>query len=169
MKKILIALLLALPFVSHCQEVVECVETEISTKIPEENIPFYSKVIDYTKAKLGIRYGRNGFDCSGLIMKAFNSVGIELPHSSKMQSKLGEKVTKNEALPGDLIFFSSPKSKKKVGHVGIITSVSESGIQFIHAAFKGGIKYDNLATAYYMKHFLMIKRNLFTKETVQIQ
>lgn len=169
MKKILIALLLAMPFVSYCQDEIECVDTEIATKAQEENTPFYSKIIDYTKAKLGIRYGRNGFDCSGLVAKAFNSVGISLPHSSKMQSKLGEKVTKNEAMPGDLIFFSSPKSKKKVGHVGIITAVSESGIQFIHAAFKGGIKYDNLATAYYMKHFMMIKRNLFPKETVQNQ
>jgi murein DD-endopeptidase / murein LD-carboxypeptidase len=169
MKKIVIALLLALPIVCNCQQVVECVDAEITPKIQEGNIPFYSKIIDYTKAKLGIRYGRNGFDCSGLVAKAFNSVGISLPHSSKMQSKLGEKVTKNNAQPGDLIFFSSPKSRKKVGHVGIITSVSESGIQFIHAAFKGGIRYDNLATAYYMKHFIMIKRNLFSTETAQNQ
>ncbi|MES2794867.1 MAG: C40 family peptidase [Bacteroidota bacterium] len=167
MKKVILLLLLALPMIAYNQVIDDCATTNVSET---ESISLYEKIIDYTKTKLGLGYGRRGLDCSGLVSKAFNSVGITLPHSSKMQSKLGKRVTKNEALPGDLIFFSSPRSgKKKVGHVGIITSVTESGIQFIHAAVKGGIQYDNLKSTYYMKHFMMIKRHFFQTQVAKNQ
>lgn len=118
--------------------------------------------IDFAHSKLGMKYGRKGYDCSGLVMKAFKSMGVDLPHSSALQSKLGEKVTRKEAKQGDLIFFSSGKSgKKKVGHVGIVVEVLENNIKFIHSAIKGGVKYDWLNQAYYQKHFLFIKRNYF--------
>lgn len=161
MKKLLLAMLLALPFLGICQETTECASEPTGSKNNIENPSFYEKIIGYSMSKIGLRYGRNGFDCSGLVAKAFRTVGIDLPHSSKLQSKLGEKIAKNEAQPGDLIFFSSPKSGKKVGHVGIITSVTEKGIEFVHAAVKGGIKTDFLNTKYYLKHYLMIKRNFF--------
>ena len=158
-------MLLALPYLSFCQVEDKCDETP---QLEKSELSFYDKILDYSFLKIGIRYGRNGFDCSGLVAKAFKTVGVELPHSSKLQSKLGEKINKNEAKPGDLIFFSSPKSKKSVGHVGIITQVTESGIQFVHAAVKGGIKLDYLNSKYYLKHFIMIKRNLFQNQINEV-
>jgi cell wall-associated NlpC family hydrolase len=123
---------------------------------------FYQSSIAFAKSKLGIKYGRNGYDCSGLVMKAFKSVGVELPHSSAMQSKLGDKVTKANAAPGDLIFFSSGRSGKgKVGHVGIVVEVLDNSVKFIHSAIKGGVKFDYLSQDYYRKHFMFIKRNSF--------
>ena len=46
-----------------------------------------------------------GFDASGLIVYAFAGVGLKLPRSSGEQYKVGWKVTPEQALPGDLIFY----------------------------------------------------------------
>jgi cell wall-associated NlpC family hydrolase len=46
-----------------------------------------------------------GFDASGLIVYAFAGVGLKLPRSSGEQYKVGWKITPDQALPGDLIFY----------------------------------------------------------------
>jgi cell wall-associated NlpC family hydrolase len=46
-----------------------------------------------------------GFDASGLIVYAYAGVGLKLPRSSGDQYKVGWKVTPDQALPGDLIFY----------------------------------------------------------------
>ena len=46
-----------------------------------------------------------GFDASGLIVYAFAGAGLKLPRSSGEQYKVGWKVTPDQALPGDLIFY----------------------------------------------------------------
>jgi cell wall-associated NlpC family hydrolase len=58
--------------------------------------------------------GPTGFDCSGLMLAAYRSVGISLPHSSQAQSHLGRAVSRNELKPGDLIFWYHP-----IHHVGM--------------------------------------------------
>ena len=52
--------------------------------------------------------GPNGFDCSGLMLAAYRSVGVSLPHSSKSQSGIGRTVSRSELRPGDLIFWYHP-------------------------------------------------------------
>jgi cell wall-associated NlpC family hydrolase len=46
-----------------------------------------------------------GFDASGIVVYAFAGVGIKLPRSSGEQYKVAQKVTPDQALPGDLIFY----------------------------------------------------------------
>jgi cell wall-associated NlpC family hydrolase len=46
-----------------------------------------------------------GFDASGLIVYAYAGAGLKLPRSSAEQYKVGWKVTPDQALPGDLIFY----------------------------------------------------------------
>ncbi len=58
--------------------------------------------------------GPTGFDCSGLMLAAYRSVGISLPHSSQAQSRIGRAVSRNELKPGDLIFWYHP-----IHHVGM--------------------------------------------------
>jgi cell wall-associated NlpC family hydrolase len=55
--------------------------------------------------------GPVGFDASGLVQYAFAGVGIKLPRSSGEQYKVGRKVTPEQALPGDLIFFGPDGSQ----------------------------------------------------------
>jgi peptidoglycan DL-endopeptidase CwlO len=69
-----------------------------------------AKALAYAQAQLGEPYARSGagpssWDCSGLTMKAWGSVGVSLPHSSRQQYNRGQPVDKSELQLGDLVFF----------------------------------------------------------------
>ena len=58
--------------------------------------------------------GPNQFDCSGLVMWAFQQAGISLPHSSQALAQGGQPVDQSHMQPGDLVTYYSDAS-----HVGI--------------------------------------------------
>lgn len=68
--------------------------------------------------------GPNSFDCSGLMLAAYRSVGVSLPHSSRAQFGVGRPVSRGELKPGDLLFFYNP-----IHHVGMYMG---NGL-FVHA------------------------------------
>ena len=75
--------------------------------------------VDTALAQVGDPYvwaaaGPDAFDCSGLTQYAWAAAGIELPHSSSMQSQVGTPVAYSDLQPGDLVFFYSP-----ISHVGM--------------------------------------------------
>src|SRR5690606_29818166 len=45
------------------------------------------------------------FDCSGLMLYAFNRAGVSVPRSSRDQIREAEEIEADEAEPGDLIFY----------------------------------------------------------------
>ncbi|ORA08179.1 peptidoglycan hydrolase RipC [Mycobacterium asiaticum] len=55
-----------------------------------------------------------GFDCSGLVMWAFQQAGISLPHSSQALAHGGQPVALSDLQPGDVLTFYSDAS-----HTGI--------------------------------------------------
>jgi cell wall-associated NlpC family hydrolase len=66
--------------------------------------------IAFAKKQLGDRYvrngaGPNGWDCSGLTMKAWKAAGVKLPHSASQQFRIGKKISKSQLRPGDTVFF----------------------------------------------------------------
>jgi cell wall-associated NlpC family hydrolase len=84
-------------------------------------------------AQLGDPYvwaaaGPDAFDCSGLTQYAYAAAGIQLPHSSSMQSTMGTAVPTSALQPGDLLFFYSP-----VSHVGMYIGNG----QMVHASTYG--------------------------------
>jgi peptidoglycan DL-endopeptidase CwlO len=89
--------------------------------------------VDTAMAQLGDPYvwaaaGPDAFDCSGLVQYAYAAAGIQLPHSSSMQSTMGSPVSRSALVPGDLVFFYSP-----VSHVGIYIGNG----QMVHASTSG--------------------------------
>lgn len=48
---------------------------------------------------------RVGFDCSGLMLYAFNGAGVSLPRVSRNQYNAGRKVPVSDRQPGDMVFF----------------------------------------------------------------
>lgn len=58
--------------------------------------------------------GPSSFDCSGLVMWAFQQEGISLPHSSQALARGGQPVSMDQMQPGDLVTYYSDAS-----HVGI--------------------------------------------------
>ena len=51
-----------------------------------------------------------GFDCSGLVMWAFQQAGISLPHSSQALAHGGQAVSLSDLQPGDVLTFYSDAS-----------------------------------------------------------
>ncbi len=95
--------------------------------------------------------GKDGIDCSGLVCKSFESVGIVMPRTSRAQAQMGKKLTLKEVAPGDLLFFSYDGGKT-IGHVGIVTEVKNNTIYFIHAT-RHGVRIDSLEDPYWKKYF----------------
>mgnify|MGYP000317062516 FL=1 len=89
--------------------------------------------IKFAVKQIGDRYvfgadGMTYWDCSGLTMRAYQSAGVNLPHSSAAQSRMGKSVPFNQKKPGDLLFFGRP-----ISHVGIYLG----GGKMVHAPRSG--------------------------------
>ena len=123
-----------------------------------------SKIISATKGLigravnwLGTRYiwggiSKRGVDCSGLTRLLYLSEGITLPHSARLQFKIGQAVARMALLPGDLVFFNTTGP---ISHVGMYIGNGE----FLHAANpKRGVRVDSLDSGYYSKRFAGARR-----------
>ncbi|MGY1743098.1 MULTISPECIES: NlpC/P60 family protein [unclassified Blastococcus] len=117
------------PSVASANAVPAAVPATVPAAVPAAvpaSVPSYAaptpaaqRAVDTALAQVGKPYawggaGPNSFDCSGLVQYAYRSAGINLPHSSRMQSRIGLPVSLWHMQPGDLLFFYSP-----VGHVGM--------------------------------------------------
>jgi uncharacterized protein YgiM (DUF1202 family) len=74
----------------------------------------------YAKAQLGKPYvfggdGPNSFDCSGLVMRAWQAAGVNLPRTTYDQFDASPRVSMDNLKVGDLVFFYGPNPS----HVGI--------------------------------------------------
>ncbi|PZE21035.1 C40 family peptidase [Paenibacillus xerothermodurans] len=69
--------------------------------------------------KFGAKSGNtSSFDCSSFVQHVYEENGIELPRSSREQSKEGVSVSKDQLQPGDLVFSDTNKDGK-INHVSI--------------------------------------------------
>lgn len=59
----------------------------------------------------------DGFDCSGLVQYVYAQIGVPLPRSSREQYRAGRSIDLDDAVPGDLLFYSF--SGRGIDHVAI--------------------------------------------------
>lgn len=104
-----------------------------------------------TPYKLG-GLGRKGIDCSGLICKAYESVGRSLPRTTTQMVKAGKNINRKRAQPGHLVFFNS-RNGSGVNHVGLVTEIRGDNVYFVHATTSRGVRTDNLNDPYWAKRF----------------
>jgi cell wall-associated NlpC family hydrolase len=96
------------------------------------------------RSVLGVRYTwggaspSTGFDCSGLVMWAWQHGGRSLPHSSAAQYSSTQHISMSALQPGDLVFYGSP-----IHHVALYIG----GGQIIHAPHTGS--YVQITSVYY--------------------
>jgi murein DD-endopeptidase / murein LD-carboxypeptidase len=125
-----------------------------------------TELVAFAQKLLGIPYkygGSNpklGFDCSGFVNYVFKSFHFSVPRSSSAFSKYGEKISLEEASPGDLILFRGTNPKiKSIGHIGIIISKAGEPIRFIHASSgKTGCVTETPLDNRYQKRFVKVVR-----------
>ncbi len=96
-----------------------------------------SEVVNIAKRYMGVPYRwggsspSEGFDCSGFTMYVYAQVGVRLPHSSRAQIGVGERVARAHLEPGDLVFFG----RSRIHHVGIYVG----GDSYIHSPRTGDV------------------------------
>lgn len=126
-----------------------------------------AEIADFAAQFIGRRYrlgatGPKSFDCSGLIAYIFKKAGIELNRTSKMQYAQGSEVPKEDLKPGDLMFFSSPRSGRgRVGHVAMVVDVDQDSgkCTFIHASTSKGVSYQIFPDGgYFSRNYIGAKR-----------
>ncbi|MFG1614220.1 C40 family peptidase [Nonomuraea wenchangensis] len=87
----------------------------------KQSRPAWKIALKFALKKQGIPYlwggtGNGGYDCSGLMLRAYQKAGIQLPRVTTDQyAAFDKKVSWNNLKPGDLAFFSN------LGHVGMIS------------------------------------------------
>jgi cell wall-associated NlpC family hydrolase len=91
------------------------------------------KALQFALKQIGDKYvfgadGMTYWDCSGLTMRAFQTAGVSLPHSSRAQFNYGKSVKRSNLAAGDLVFFGRP-----ISHVGIYLG----GGKMVHAPRSG--------------------------------
>ena len=94
---------------------------------------------------------RHGTDCSGLVSQLYKKTyRMRLSRSTDGQLKESYKIARRNLREGDLVFFTSRSSRKKVAHVGIYLKDGK----FIHASTSQGVIVSSLKEKYYTQHWL---------------
>ena len=84
------------------------------------------QAVSYAEDQLGKPYvwgaaGPAAFDCSGLMLAAYQSAGVVIPRTSQAQYAGLPHVPADKVLPGDLVFFAgSDGTTAAPGHVGLV-------------------------------------------------
>jgi murein DD-endopeptidase / murein LD-carboxypeptidase len=97
-------------------------------------------VVAVARAQLGRRYRTGGttpdrgFDCSGFVKYVLDAMKIDVPRTSREQSRVGAAIPRDttQLRPGDLLLFGKPMAG--VSHVGIYVGNG----RYIHASSVAG-------------------------------
>lgn len=98
------------------------------------------ELMRFAETLLGIPYKwastdpKVGFDCSGFITYVFTHFQIRVPRSSVDFTNVGKTIPVENAKRGDIILFTGTNSlEANIGHMGLVVSNGEQGLEFIHA------------------------------------
>ena len=92
-----------------------------------------------------------GFDCSGLVVWAFQQAGVSLPRTSFAQYGQGSAVDRANIQAGDLVFFNA--NGPGASHVGIATSNST-----VISATSHGVMEHAIGDSYWGSHYVGARR-----------
>jgi len=132
-------------------------------------------VIGFAQTLIGTRYRAAssnplyGFDCSGFVNYVFKSFNVKVPRSSEEFYNAGERISMDDAKPGDVILFTGTRSHHphSIGHVGIVFSNDGDGLKFIHST--SGKEHGVTITAMddtYRRRFVQVVRLLKQNDDV---
>jgi peptidoglycan endopeptidase LytE len=139
-------------------------KTEKETDL-EKRSDLRTKIIEEALNFLGAKYrfggeSKSGLDCSALTRLVYRVIGLDLPNTSYSQFENGIPVKKEEALPGDLVFF---KKGGRIGHVGIYLGND----LFVHASFTlKRVVISSLSEKYFKNRFAGFRRYLLDEDEI---
>ena len=109
------------------------------------------------------KYGgttKKGMDCSGLVFVSLKENDILFPRTSYQMAMEGQKIDVDEVQKGDLLYFKTSKSGKRINHVGLVVEVDGDDIRFIHATTSRGVLVSSLREGYWKYAFVKAMRIL---------
>ncbi len=119
------------------------------------------EIVAKAKEYLGVPYvwggsSPSGFDCSGFVQYVMRACGYTVGRGSDAQYFDGEGtyVSKDELVPGDMVFFAGTYATSGTSHVGIYIGDGN----FIHASSSGSVKITDLYSSYYVEHYYGARR-----------
>lgn len=138
------------------------------TKLNKRELKKLSKADDVINTALtfsGTRYKfggttKKGMDCSGLLYVSFGEHDVQLPRVSYQMAQKGKKVKIKNVKKGDLLFFKTSKRGKKINHVGMVVSIKNNEIKFIHASSSRGVTVSSLREGFWNSAFVKATRVL---------
>jgi hypothetical protein len=91
------------------------------------------------------------FDCSGLVQWVYRQVGVSLPRSAQQQYDATLRLSSDQLLPGDLVFFAGTyPSVDRITHVGLYIG----GGRMIHAPSENDVVREMpVFTGYWGAHY----------------
>ena len=124
-----------------------------------------NSIMDQATALIGTRYrsgskGPYAFDCSGFTSYVFGQHDINIGSSLRDQYARNIPIKRWEMQRGDLVFFTSPRSGRGVGHVGIVMDYDpiNNTFTFIHASTNEGVKISSSTEGYYNRRYVGARR-----------
>jgi len=81
----------------------------------------------------------SAFDCSGLVMRAWEAGGVSLPHQSQAQYLDSYPISEAMLQPGDLVFFTTNGQPSGIDHVGLYVGWVNGEQTFIQAPHFGAV------------------------------
>ena len=123
-------------------------------------------LLEFARSLIGVRYlsrssnPLRGFDCSGFVSYVFKRFNFDVPRSSYDFINIGQKIRLEDARPGDIILFTGTKKhSRRIGHVAILYSTEDNGIQFIHSTSgkEHGVTITNMDDTY-KRRFVQVIR-----------
>lgn len=103
-----------------------------------------------------------GIDCSALVMNVYKeALGMKLPRTSATQRQFASRIDRGGLSVGDLVFFTSNKSRGAISHVGIYIGND----RFIHASSSRGVVVSRLSDRYFVDHYHSAGRVLKSGDT----
>jgi cell wall-associated NlpC family hydrolase len=119
-----------------------------------------TSVVRAAYSKVGRPYvwgasGPRAFDCSGFTRYVMKQFGVDLPHSSRLQARMGRFVSRSNLQPGDLVFFATRGGG--ISHVGLYVGDGK----MVHASTPStGVIISSLSERYYAARYVGARRVL---------
>lgn len=128
------------------------------SSLPENDPATGNHLVRKAKSAIGTPYvsggsAPGGFDCSGLVQWAYNSVGVDVPRTAREQASVGHKVRHvKDMRAGDIVAFRHPKR-------GYHTGIYVGDGKFVHSPRRRShVRINSLSDPYFSSTLLGARR-----------